>query len=139
VVFFCTCLSGGCEKRERPEQQHADFWGVGVKVINGTGINRLAWIVAWEMTSRGFNVYGTGDTSENFDCTVVVDLRDSSGRNAHAVAQGLKMKKRTGRLPIKKVLLPKVEVKIDSSRFVDVLVILGDDYRIFFPTVAPVY
>ncbi|MCR4423286.1 MAG: LytR C-terminal domain-containing protein [candidate division WOR-3 bacterium] len=108
-------------------------------MINGTGINRLAWIVAWDMTSRGFNVYGTGDTCDNFDCTVIVDLRDSSGGKARAIAEGLKVKKRTGRLPIKKVLLPRVEVKIDSSRFVDVLVILGEDYRLFFPTVAPVY
>lgn len=130
-------LSSGCQKKSRREKSNPEFFGVGVKVINSTGVHRLAWIVAWDMINRGFNVYGTGDTCDSFEHTVVVDLKDSSAKNARAVAEGLKAEKRIAILPMKREMLPRIEVKIDSTRFVDVLLILGEDYRVFFPAVEP--
>lgn len=130
-------LSSGCHKESRREKSNPEFFGVGVKVINSTGVHRLAWIVAWDMINRGFNVYGTGDTCDSFEHTTVVDLKDLSAKNARAVAAGLKVKKQIAILPIKKEMLPGIEVKIDSTRFVDVLLILGEDYRVFFPAVEP--
>ncbi|NPV13543.1 LytR C-terminal domain-containing protein [candidate division WOR-3 bacterium] len=106
-------------------------------MINSTGVHRLAWLVAWDMINRGFNVYGTGDTCDSFEHTVVVDLKDSSAKNARAVAEGLKAEKRIAILPMKREMLPRIEVKIDSTRFVDVLLILGEDYQVFFPAVEP--
>ncbi|MGQ9678576.1 MAG: LytR C-terminal domain-containing protein [bacterium] len=140
LVLLCLggAFSNGCQKQEKTSECSTGFFDIGIKVINGTGIQRLGWFVAWNLVSRGFNVYGIGDTCVDFKNTTVVDLRDSTGKNARAIADGLKVNKRILFLPINNVTLPVVDVKVDSSRFVEVLVILGEDYQLFFPKVVPI-
>lgn len=138
LFFFGEVFSGGCQKREETSEHSSDFWEISVRVINGTGVQRLALFAAWNLVNRGFNVYGTGDTSDKIQHTSVVDLKDPTGKNARAIAEGLKVRRRFLGLPIKNVIRPEVDVKIDSNRFVEVLVILGEDYRLFFPKVVPI-
>lgn len=136
LSFVLVLSSGGCQKRERAENQETAWAGVRVRVLNGTGVARLAWMVAWDMSRRGFNVYGTGDAKERCERTAVVDLLDRSGENARVLARALAVRPRIFGLPLGKLRMPEVRVKIDSSLFADVLVILGDDYRTFFPEVT---
>lgn len=136
LFFLGEVFSSGCQKREKTREHSLDFCEIGVKVINGTGVQRLAWFAAWDLVNRGFNVYGTGDTSDKIEHTIVVDLKDPTGKNAWAIAEELKVMRRFLGLPTKNVISPEVYVKIDSSRFVEVLVILGEDYRRFFPKIV---
>lgn len=136
LFFLGEVFLSGCQKREKTSEHSSDFWEIGVKVINGTGVQRLAWFATWDLVNRGFNVYGTGDTSDKIEHTIVVDLKDPTGKNARVITEELKVMRRFLGLPTKNVISPEVDVKIDSSRFVEVLVILGEDYRRFFPNIV---
>jgi len=108
-------------------------------VVNGTGVHRLARAVERELLNRGFNIYGTDDTQTHYHQTVVVDLRDPEGKNARAVALALAVRKRIFALRWGGMIMPAVEVRLDSSRFEDAEIIIGDDYRQFFPQAVPLY
>lgn len=110
-----------------------------VEVVNGTGIHRLARAVERELLNRKFNVYGAADAGRHYQRTVVVDLRHSDGKMASEVARALAIRKKFLFFHWGKPVAPLVEVRVDSSRFVDVEIIIGDDYQRFFPQVIPLY
>ncbi|MGQ9707592.1 MAG: LytR C-terminal domain-containing protein [bacterium] len=108
-------------------------------MVNGTGIHRLARAVEQHLLNRGFNVYGTDDYPIHCQQTTVVDLRDPAGKNARALALVLAVRKRFLFFRLPSRVMPVVEVRLDSSRFVDAEIILGADYKQFFPGVVPLY
>lgn len=110
-----------------------------MKVINGTDVTRLGRAVERDLLNRGFDSYGVGDTSRHYDRTTVVDLKTPDGRNGQAVAQALAVQRYLWWIPIGRKQVPPVVVSIDSSQFIDVFVIVGDDYQKFFPGVIPIY
>jgi len=143
-LFFCILFTGligaiECGKKVEPSREGKAVSEIGIKVINGTGVRRLAWTIAWDMVNKGFNVFGTGDINQSYQKTVVVDLKDKEGNNARTVALALGTERRFLGIFPKEKLIPAIEVKIDSSCYVDVLLILGEDYSCFFPSVRPIY
>jgi hypothetical protein len=112
-----------------------DFKLMRMEVVNGCGVPRLARAVAYELQERGFDVYGVGNTAENHEKTMVVDLLDPLGSNAEKVAQALSVRPRLWVLPVGGRVEPETRVALDSARYLEVRLVLGQDYRKFFPRV----
>ena len=110
--------------------------GLRMAVVNACGQPYLAGAVARELEARGFVVYGVSNAAESRARTTVVDLLDPAGGNARLVAQGLSVEPRFWVFPTGERLTPVVEVRLDSSRYLEVAVLLGADYRSFFPQIA---
>ncbi len=110
---------------------------VRLGVVNACGRAYLASSVARELEKQGFVVYGVGNADRHRERTAVVDLLDGEAVMAHRVAEHLAVRDRIWLLPVGHRHVPEVRVEIDSSRYLEVLVVVGDDYRRFFPGAVP--
>ena len=86
---------------------------IKVEVLNGTRTRGLARRATRYLRDRGFDVVASGTVSEQRDSTVVLD-RSAHPEWAHLVGRAMKAK---------------VASQPDSSRYLDVTVILGRDWR----------
>ncbi len=112
---------------------------VRLEVINGCGLPRVGRAVADELLLRGYNVYGVGNCIEHYARTRVVDLRDPKGSHAIRVARSLAVRRRWWRIPLRGWLMPDTTVSLDSLRFLEAQLIVGDDFRRYFPGVVPLH
>jgi hypothetical protein len=110
-----------------------------MEVVNGCGVPRAGRAVADELQMRGFDVYAVGDARRHVARTTVVDLRDPAGGNAEAVAQAITVQRRWRKLPLGPRTVPETRVEIDSTRYLEVRLVVGDDFRRFFPHVVPLH
>jgi hypothetical protein len=93
---------------------------IKVEVLNGTKTRGLARRATRYLRDRGFDVVGSGTAAEPLDSTLVID-RSSHPEWAFIVGRAMKAK---------------VSSQPDSSRYLDVTVILGSDWR---PPSKPFY
>lgn len=93
---------------------------IKVEVLNGTRTRGLARRATLYLRDRGFDVVGSGTSSEQRDSTIVID-RSSHPEWAFLVGRAMSAK---------------VVAQPDSSRYLDVTVILGADWR---PPAKPFY
>jgi len=110
-----------------------------MEVVNGCGAPRVGRAVADELQMREFNVYAVRDGREHSSRTTVVDLRDPTGRNAQTMARALLVQRHWRKLPLGAKAIPEVRVELDSARYLEVRLVIGDDYRRFFADVVPLY
>jgi hypothetical protein len=110
-----------------------------MEVVNGCGVPRVGRAVADELQMRGFDVYTVSDARQRFARTTVVDLRDPAGGNAQAVSRALSVQRHWRKLPLGPKAVPETRVETDSSRYLEVRLVIGDDFRRFFPHVVPLY
>lgn len=105
-----------------PQRAHApDSVRVRVQVLNATNITGLARRATMVLRDHGFDVVETGNTKGPLDTTIVLDL---SGHPAWAQQ-------------IAKVLAPaRVQARKDTSRYLDIAVVLGTTWR---PPSQPFY
>ena len=108
-----------------------------MEVVNGCGVPRLARAVAYELQACGYDVYGVGNTREHHKKTIAVDMLHPEGLNAQKVARALSVQPKMWILPVGGRAEPEVKVALDSSRFLEVRLVVGEDYRTFFPEVLP--
>jgi hypothetical protein len=94
---------------------------VRVQVLNGTKVHGLARRATMLLRDHGFDVVETGTVNEDRDTTLVLDL---SGHPEWAtrVAQLFRT--------------PRIEARPDSSRYLDIAVVLGSTWR---PPAKPFY
>ncbi len=92
-----------------------------VQVLNGTTVRGLARRATVLLRDRGFDVVDVGTTSDRRDTTLVLDL---SGHPEWA--------RRVSRV----FGAARVEARPDSSRYLDITVILGSSWR---PPAQPFY
>jgi hypothetical protein len=93
---------------------------IKVEVLNATRSRGLARRATRYLRDRGFDVVGSGTSAEQRDSTIVLD-RSAHPEWAYLVARAMKAK---------------VSAQPDSSRYLDVTVILGADWR---PPPQPFY
>ncbi|HWL41230.1 MAG TPA: LytR C-terminal domain-containing protein [Gemmatimonadaceae bacterium] len=93
---------------------------IKVEVLNATRTRGLARRATLYLRDRGFDVVGSGTSTEQRDSTVVLD------RSAHPEWAFL----------VGRAMNAKVVAEPDSSRYLDVTVILGADWR---PPAKPFY
>lgn len=110
-----------------------------MEVVNGCGAPRVGRAVADELQMREFNVYAVRDGREHSSRTTVVDLRDPTGQNAQTMARALSVQRHWRKLPLGPRAVPETRVELDSARYLDVRLVIGDDYRRFFANVVPLY
>ena len=94
---------------------------IRVEVMNATKTRGLARRATAYLRDRGFDVVATGTSTESLDSTVVID-RSNHPEWAELVARSLGN--------------ARVESKPDSSRYLDVTVLLGKSWR---PPAEPFY
>ena len=87
---------------------------VRVEVLNASTVRGLARRATMHLRDRGFDVVGIGNAAERRDSTIVLS-RAGDAEWARRVARAM------GGVP--------VEVRPDSSRYVDVSVLLGSHWR----------
>ncbi len=136
VLFFLLAATGvsvAWRILSREEPFEFDPAAIRLEVINGCAFPRLGRAVADELEARGFCVYGVSNAAESIRHTVIVDLLDPNGGYAHKVARALSVRKRFLFLPLQERLWPETTVRIDSTRFLEVQVVAGQDFRKFFP------
>jgi hypothetical protein len=94
---------------------------VRVQVLNSTKVRGLARRATMVLRDRGFDVVETGTSTTTRDTTVVYDL---SGHPDWATR-------------VARAFIPsRVETRLDSSRYLDVAVLIGTTWR---PPAKPVY
>lgn len=86
---------------------------IKIEVLNATSTRGLARRATLFLRDRGFDVVGTGTVRERRDSTLVLD------RSAHPAWAQL----------LGKALNARVESRPDSSRYLDVTVLLGRNWR----------
>ena len=94
---------------------------IRVQVLNGTATRGLARRATMVLRDRGFDVVETGTVNEARDTTLVLDL---SGHPDWA--------KRVARI----LGVARIEARSDSSRYLDIAVVLGTTWR---PPAEPFY
>ena len=104
----------------RPVRAPADT-RIRVEVMNATRTRGLARRATAYLRDRGFDVVATGTSSESLDSTLVID-RSNHPEWAELVARSLGN--------------ARVESRPDSSRYLDVTVLLGTSWR---PPAEPFY
>jgi len=94
---------------------------IRVQILNTTGTRGLARRATRLLRDRGFDVVEIGNVAPTIDTTVVLDL---SGHPAWADAAA-------------KVMAPaRTKVRADSSRYLDITVLIGSTWR---PPAEPLY
>jgi hypothetical protein len=121
------------------EEPEANAKLLRMEVANGCGIPRAGRAVADELQMRGFDVYAVKDYREHLAKTTVVDLRDPTGRNAKTVARALSVQRHWRKLPLGRRAVPHTRVELDPARYLEVRLVVGDDFRRFFPNAVPLY
>jgi len=112
---------------------------VRMEVSNGSGMPRAGRAVADEMQMRGFDVYSVKAEPKPVPATTVVDLRSPTGANATIVAQALSVQKKWWRIPLHPRRFPLTVVALDSSRYLEARLVVGQDFKVFFPDVEPLH
>jgi hypothetical protein len=94
---------------------------VRVQVLNGTKVHGLARRATMLLRDRGFDVVETGNINESRDTTLVLDLSNHPEWAARVA---------------KLFGTARVEARRDSSRYLDIAVVLGATWR---PPAEPFY
>ncbi|MEO0124331.1 MAG: LytR C-terminal domain-containing protein [candidate division WOR-3 bacterium] len=107
--------------REDPEEVFKKNSNLRVEVLNGCGVNRLAIKVSDILREKGFNVVKIGDAEKNYPETVVVERADEDMRNGKYFARRIGCKN--------------IGKDVDPALYIDVTIIIGEDYKKLFPDV----
>jgi len=121
------------------EEEGTGAESLRMEVVNACGTPRVGRAVADELQMRGFDVYRVRAERERSARTTVVDLRDPAGANAQALARALTVQRRWRKLPLGPKAVPETSVELDSSLYLEVRLVVGEDYRRFFEKVVPLY
>lgn len=123
----------------RDDSEQLDHSSIRMEVLNGCGVPRAGRAVADELQARRYDVYGSGNAAKRYRRTTVIDLRDPRGANAGRVARSLKVQRRVLGMRLGRPAVPDTAVEVDSSRFLEVRIVVGDDFRRFFPSAVPLH
>lgn len=93
-----------------------------VEVLNGCGVDRLAIKVTNILRKKGFNVVQIGNTkNQDFEETVVMERSDENMVNANYFA--------------KQIGCRNIDKDVDPALYIEITLIIGQDYKEIFPNV----
>ncbi|MEO0081290.1 MAG: LytR C-terminal domain-containing protein [candidate division WOR-3 bacterium] len=139
LVFLAAGASVTWRMLPKEEPLELNPGDVRLEVVNGCGVPRLANAVRGELEARGFAAMSVRNSDSVCAKTAVVDLLDPGCGCAGKVARALSRRQRRLGLPVGPRFVPKVSAQIDSTKFLDVIVVVGQDYRQFFPNLVVLY
>jgi hypothetical protein len=110
-------------------------WGdVRIKVLNASGVLNAGRDVADSLSRDGFDVYGDDNNYEIRPRTRIVDRRDPGMKYAREIRNAVFVPARKlGPLTIHPRVQPEIGCEIDSLLYLECTVVLGGNYRTFFP------
>ena len=113
-------------------------WGdVRVKVLNASGVLSAGRDVADSLSRAGFDVYGDSNDYEIRPRTRIVDRRDPEMKYAREIRNAvLVTARKIGPFTIQPRVEPEIGCEIDSVLLLECTVVLGTNYRTFFPVSA---
>jgi hypothetical protein len=119
------------EARPKPTLNWRD---VRIKVINASGVLSAGRDVADSLTRAGFDVYGDSNNYEIRPRTRIVDRRDPGMKYAREIRNAVLVPARKlGPFTIHPRVQPEIGCEIDSLLLLECAVVLGSNYRTFFP------
>ncbi len=120
---------------KKREKATFDYRKIRIELINCSGRFAIGKGVMESLRRKGFNVYGPSFDTVKVSKTLIVDRKDEKGLWAELVAKRLAVERKGGIFRRKVLIRPEVKAKINPDPFVDCSIILGEDYKIFFPEV----
>lgn len=107
--------------REDPEEIYKKNSNLRVEVLNGCNINRLAIKVSDILREKGFNVVKIGTTESMYKETVVIERANENLENGKYFARRIGCKN--------------IGKDVDPALYLDITLIVGEDYKKLFPDV----
>jgi hypothetical protein len=107
--------------REDPEEIYQRNSNMRVEVLNGCNVNRLAIKVSDILREKGFNVVKIGNTEASYKETLVIERAEEDMENGKYFARRIGCKN--------------IGKDVDPALYLDVTLILGEDYKKIFPDV----
>ena len=105
-----------------PQEIYKKNANMRVEVLNGCGVNRLAIKVTNILRKKGFNVVQVGNTkNQDFEETVVMERSDENMVNANYFA--------------KQIGCRNVDKDVDPALYIEITLIIGQDYKKIFADV----
>jgi LytR cell envelope-related transcriptional attenuator len=114
VIRAATTERAPARRAKAPDASTTNAERVKVEVLNATDVRGLARRATMLLRDKGFDVLYMGSTSERLDSTIVLD-RSGNRARAQRVAEALGG--------------ARVESRPDTSRYLDVTVMLGRAWR----------
>ncbi len=116
--------------------QSEEYGKVRVEIINCSGNPKIGKRILEHLRRKGFNVYDVIFDPETISKTIVCERRDTLKRNALLLTKCIAQKKRVGIFRREIMIMPEIKEEIDPNLFIDVSIILGRDFKRFFPEIA---
>ncbi len=107
--------------REDPQEIYKRNSNLRVEVLNGCGVNRLAIKVSDILRDKGFNIVRIGDTENHYSESVVIERSDEKMEN--------------GKYFARRIGCRNIGKDVDPALYIDVTLIIGEDYKKLFPDV----
>ncbi len=105
-----------------PQEIYKKNANMRVEVLNGCGVNRLAIKVTNILRKKGFNVVQVGNTkNQDFGETVVMERSNENMVNANYFA--------------KQIGCRNIDKDVDPALYIEITLIIGQDYKKIFPDV----
>jgi hypothetical protein len=119
------------ESRPKPTLNWGD---VRIKVLNASGVLSAGRDISEFLSRDGFDVYRDSNNYEIRPRTRMVDRRDTLMKYARELRNAVLVPARKlGPFTISARVQPEIGCEIDSLLYVECTVVLGSNYRTFFP------
>ena len=119
------------ESRPGPTMPPGD---VRIKVVNASGVLSAGRDVSEYLSRAGFDLYGDSNNDEIVPRTRIIDRLDRQLKFAREVSNAVLVPARKlGPFVVQPRQTPEISCAIDSLLYLDCTVVLGTNYRMFFP------
>jgi hypothetical protein len=119
ILLIITSMVFRFSKRARGFPGDKDIPYMRVEVLNGCGVDNLAYKVALHLREKGFDVVEIANVEEtNVERTIIIERVDKGMRNARVLARVIHC--------------TNMQAMIDSTLFLEVSLLLGRDYEKYF-------
>lgn len=119
VLFVVTSMVFRFSKKTRRVPGEASTMYTRIEVLNGCGVDNLAYKVSLFLREKGFDVVEISDVKEpNVERTIVIERVDKNMKNAKVLGKIIKCSN--------------ITAMIDSTLFLEVTLLLGKDYKKYF-------
>ncbi|MEO0098517.1 MAG: LytR C-terminal domain-containing protein, partial [candidate division WOR-3 bacterium] len=121
--------------KKKEKKVSRSYSEIKVEIINCSGRYEIGKEILEDLRQRGFNVYDVVFDQDTLSESWVVERSDEQGENALILAKEIARRKKVGIFRKEILIMPKIKKEINRNLFIDVSLILGKDYKIFFPKV----
>ncbi|MEO0099519.1 MAG: LytR C-terminal domain-containing protein [candidate division WOR-3 bacterium] len=135
LILFLVLLGKILFFKKKEKKVSRSYSEIKVEIINCSGRYEIGKEILEDLRQRGFNVYDVVFDQDTLSESWVVERSDEQGENALILAKEIARRKKVGIFRKEILIMPKIKKEINRNLFIDVSLILGKDYKIFFPKV----